>query len=357
MLIEISHPRLIISLLGLMAASSQKISSSGYSVQMISPQTTISGTNVTVHALSGREVPRQMLISPLQSRPPVQVIAKILLKCTRKENKKESRNFYLRNINPSTVTTTAALKTLIKAQLSSELDKEFDIGYEEGKGTVVVSIRSSDDLCELWSTIQKGKSITLWCNGLKKVSQNKYLSTSEYSDDDEPEETSKKSSKPKKKKRKEVDDRNEAVESTVEELKELHEKSGYTPMQFRIWAEMYNGGIHSSLEEPPSSTMFVRAGSGNPKKTKNTSQSSPNDSFSQAITQIASALLPNGTANSSQSRGSTLGTSPAKIIDNRSKCYKQLAELNNLKLTGLLNDEEYATERQAIIEVLNQLKK
>ena len=55
------------------------------------------------------------------------------------------------------MTTSAALKTVIKAQLSSELDKEFDIGYQEG--AVVVSIRNSVDLHELWSAIRMSINI------------------------------------------------------------------------------------------------------------------------------------------------------------------------------------------------------
>ena len=41
----------------------------------------------------------------------------------------------------------------------SAMDKEFDIGYQVG--AVVVSIRNSDDLHELWSAIQKGSNIIL----------------------------------------------------------------------------------------------------------------------------------------------------------------------------------------------------
>ena len=52
-----------------------------------------------------------------------------------------------------------------------------------------------------------------------------------------------------------VDDMNQAVEVTVKELKELH--SGYTPMQYRIWAEMVYGGVHTSMEEPPTSFAVV----------------------------------------------------------------------------------------------------
>ena len=64
----------------------------------------------------------------------------------------------------------------------SAMDKEFDIGYQVG--AVVVSIRNSDDLHELWSAIQKGSNIILWCNGLKKVAQSKHPGTLECMDDD-----------------------------------------------------------------------------------------------------------------------------------------------------------------------------
>ena len=51
---------------------------------------------------------------------------------------------------------------------------------------------------------------------------------------------------------------------------------------------------------------------------------------------------------------SSLGTSPAS---NRSKCYKQLADLSNLKQSGLLSDAEYASEREAIMSTLKKLSK
>ena len=46
-----------------------------------------------------------------------------------------------------------------------------------------------------------------------------------------------------------------------------------------------------------------------------------------------------------------------KLIDNRSKCYKQLADLSNLKQSGLLSDAEYASEREAIMSMLKKLSK
>ena len=89
--------------------------------------------------------------------------------------------------------------------------------------------------------------------------------------------------------------------------------------------------------------MFLRVGGGaEPKK---------RDSLSDAVSQLALALSPNVSATTaSRSSGS-----PAKLIDNRSKCYKQLSELYSLKLSGLLNEEEHDTEREAIMNVLKNL--
>ena len=106
-------------------------------------------------------------------------------------------------------------------------------------------------------------------------------------------------------------------------------------MQYRIWAELLSGGVYSSTSEAPTqSTMFMRAGTGGAPKRK---------SHGVAIAQATSSP-----------GSSSAGTSPAKLIENRSKCYKQLADLNNLKQSGLLSDSEYASEREAI---MNTLKK
>ena len=47
---------------------------------------------------------------------------------------------------------------------------------------------------------------------------------------------------------------------------------------------------------------------------------------------------------------------PAKNIDSRSKCYKQLSEFSNLRENGILSNEEYMLEKSAVMAVLKQLK-
>ena len=180
----------------------------------------------------------------------------------------------------------------------------------------------------------------LWCNGLKFCSKgSKHPRANEESDSDA-EQCSKKAKKKKQRKESETEER---VKEAIEELKQCHTKSGYTAMQFIIWAEMFVGGVHPSLNEPPKSTMFIRAGGGSAPKRR--------DSFADAVSQIAVALSPKVAS----TRGDGTSGSPAKLIENCTKCYKQLSELNNLKLLGLLTEEEYDVERQAIMGVLKKL--
>ena len=63
------------------------------------------------------------------------------------------------------------------------------------------------------------------------------------------------------------------------------------PMQLHIWAEMIVSAIHSSIEDPPNTTMFVRAGGGTPYKKKD-QQVPVAQALQDAVTVIASALFP-----------------------------------------------------------------
>ena len=89
--------------------------------------------------------------------------------------------------------------------------------------------------------------------------------------------------------------------------------------------------------------MFLRAG-GTSTKRKTTA-----DIVLQTINQLAPVLSP------SVATPSTSHSSPAKVIDNQSKCYKQLGELKYLIQVGILSEEEYAHEREAIMGILKSL--
>lgn len=323
-------------------------------------QTTISGTNVTVQALNtgrdaSRPLPRQVLANSVVNTPtrPVQqsgsgsddaVISKLLLKCVSREAKKESKTFLIRNIRPAAITSCNALKALIKAQYGNEIRDSFDIGYLSG--TIVVNLRSSEDLRELWVSVLQGTKVNLWCDGLKAPGRKRQIGTDDSDDDAEEVSVSKQANK-KKRKKDSKDSEEHSTASIIKSLKDAHGNTKYTPMQYTIWAEMIHGGIHASQSEPPTSSMFLRAGGATPTK-KN-----PNDAITQAITQIASVLSP---TSGPSPRSGGQGASPAKVIDCRSKCYKQLTELSSLKQSGLLSNEDYCSEREAIMSTLKNLK-
>ena len=60
-------------------------------------------------------------------------------------------------------------------------------------------------------------------------------------------------------------------------------------MQLHIWAEMIVSAMHSGIEDPPNTTMFVRAGGGTPYKKKD-QQVPVAQALKDAVTAIASAL-------------------------------------------------------------------
>ena len=55
-----------------------------------------------------------------------------------------------------------------------------------------------------------------------------------------------------------------------------------------------------------------------------------------------------------QLKGSGVG-SPANLIESRSKLYKLLSELQTLRSSGVLTEEEYKAEKDVIMELLKQL--
>ena len=90
--------------------------------------------------------------------------------------------------------------------------------------------------------------------------------------------------------------------------------------------------------------LFVRAGGG---CTTPKSKSSP---VNKSLSDIAKCLT-----NVLSSPRSSAGTNPAKSIDSRSKCYKQLGDLNSLKIAGVLSEEEYCAEKAAVMSTLKKV--
>ena len=63
------------------------------------------------------------------------------------------------------------------------------------------------------------------------------------------------------------EDREEKVTGYLAQLKKSHSDK-FIPMQYRISSEMRVSGIHTSLDEPPSNSMFKRASKNASESTK-----------------------------------------------------------------------------------------
>ena len=270
-------------------------------------------------------------------------IYKVLLKTVCRGTKQDPKTFTLR-ISEVEVCSSDRLKHAIKSQLQDDIgEKDFDVGVYHGNN--IVSIRSKEDVMDVWKDIKDGVKVILWCDGLR-AHKGKRNKTPLTDDDDSDGERAQTGPKYKKKKLKKTEEREDKVHDRIKQLKEKHGNS-FSPMQLRIWSEMIVGEVHSSLDEPPNTSMFIRAG--NTATTKKKDHCGTAHALTEVATAIASALSP---APPSCGRGS----SPAKLIEGRSKCYKQLSELKNLNLNGILSNEEYRTEKEAIMAILNTLK-
>jgi len=101
---------------------------------------------------------------------------------------------------------------------------------------------------------------------------------------------------------------------------------------------MISGGVHRSMTDPPKTAMINRCG-----EVSNKKGLTVKETMADAVQQLACAIA---TPNAGKS---------TNHIDSRSKCYQQLTELKNLKDTGVLSDNEFKDERDAILKVLKTL--
>ena len=329
------------------------------SVTVLRSGSSMSGLPLPVTQTSSARVPfditaqqRQRMQGQHTTFVSIPPLNRVLVKAVLKGENKDGKIFTLRNVDTTIISSCDDLKKTIKQQLCEDIvADDFDVGYVDGSS--IVRLCNKEDLVEAWSGLRKpGSKMTLWCDGLIDRSGRKTDSRKRVRSDDVGSESELAETRPSKRKQPAAD-REEKVQEIANNLKEIH-SSRYTPMQIRIWAEMMASGMHSSVDDHPNTSMFLRAGGGTPNKKKQ--QATPvAQALTDAATAIASALSPRAVPVSS-SVVSGVGTSPAKVIENRSKLYKQLAELQNLRSLGVLTEDECKAEKETIMKLLHQLK-
>jgi len=103
--------------------------------------------------------------------------------------------------------------------------KGFDVGYLNGSNCI--SIRTKEDVVEVWNNVKKGVNVVLWCDGLKtRMGSKRQLSN----DDDSNSHSARK-------------DTQEQVHKVVDILKKQNGDK-YTGMEYCLWAAMVHNGMH-----------------------------------------------------------------------------------------------------------------
>ena len=159
------------------------------------------------------------------------------------EKKSNFETYVLRAVGPTNVFTVLQLKQQILKQFGPvivPLALDYPVGYTKGGGSKVW-IRTDADIKDIWSFLNAGDSVSLWCHG---VSSSKEVDTSDEDDGVDPS-----TKKPKQKKRKKattysyLELKNDRVDERVEQLRRKH-GNNYLGTQYRLWAEMLDIGTH-----------------------------------------------------------------------------------------------------------------
>ena len=94
--------------------------------------------------------------------------------------------------------------------------------------------------------------------------------------------------------------------------------------------------------------MFSRAGGKEPEKKLEVAKA-----LGEVAKHVSSAFA--GVVTSGKHASTNVVASPAKLTDNWSKCYKQLGDLGELRGSGVLTEEEYLHEKEAIMITLKEI--
>ena len=102
------------------------------------------------------------------------------------DKKKDCEVYVLREITESVVSTPQSLIEELQRQFGTQLvptAHHFPVGYM--KGSTKASIRTPADVADVWTHLNRGDQIALWCEGVRR----KTLHSAELSDGESDEET------------------------------------------------------------------------------------------------------------------------------------------------------------------------
>lgn len=221
-----------------------------------------------------------------------------------------------------------------KDKLPDTLD--FQVGYLTKKGNCKRWIEQDADLASMYTQCEGSETITIFCDG--------------------------KSKEVTRKKHKQREDGLETIRNHEEEIKQvacdLKERHGeqWNKREYQIWARMHVNNQWDSLDEPPD-IPIITGGTGRrtPKK----------ESFADAISGAAVAfanILTKQNSSATQPTTSTAAKTLAILSPNSkarlsSQYITQLKELQLLRESGVLCEEEFQEQKRFALENLRFMNK
>ena len=145
-------------------------------------------------------------------------------------------------------------------------------------------------------------------------------------------------------------EKEEEVDAIYKGLKQKHDTKFDVP-KLRLWARMIATDLHDDYNDPPNIPAFSGLATKKPRK----------DSMYEALTGAAEAfakvITSSGEQERATSKSSTFSSriSPSKSIELRMKNFEQLRYLQQLLDDGILNEREYAEQKQTVINSLCKL--
>ena len=139
-----------------------------------------------------------------QTNAPAEKQVNLNVRVINPDKKKECEVYVLREITERVVSTPQRLIEELQRQFGPQLvptAHHFPVGYM--KGSTKVSIRSPADVADIWTHLNKGDQIVLWCEGVRRKTSH----LAELSGSESDEEMSKKRKRSKKRKLSALDEK------------------------------------------------------------------------------------------------------------------------------------------------------
>ena len=228
------------------------------------------------------------------------------------------------------------MKECILDDLKEEFpeDANIDVGYYDGRQSAKIWLVSTEDLNHMYSICKNGE-VSLW------------VEHTEDGNSDEEEE-----SVPAPKKSRKVTNKRQAIDDEVEEIfKELslkhRDSNNYSAPQLRLWAKMIQSGNYDDYDDPPRVPQITGI------------VSNRKESLTEAITgaavAVAKVFAPVPKTLEHVPSASNNGTSPRKSTELRFKNLEQLHLLQQLKVDGVLSQEEFMEQKKIILDAIKNL--